>query len=275
MFYLCKRNLLLYFRNHARVFFSLLGALITFVLYVVFLKKTFQTSWQQLPNSKQLLDRWQIGGTLAVTSITTTLSGLAVLVSDRETNVLADLTLTKRSNWQIHLSYLISSTIIGIILQLVLLISMVVYFHLTDNLNFPWHNLLQICLIIILSSILAVLLNDLLLYFIKTNATLGQFSTIIGTASGFLVGAYLPLGSLPKFAQLLMKLTPGTYVASIYRQLLVGNSVAQPMRAEFAKIMGIRLKWNHLLTLQQTFLVVISILFAALLVDYLLQKVKA
>ncbi len=34
-----KRNLLLFFRNRAGVFFSVLGALIAFVLYLVFLKK--------------------------------------------------------------------------------------------------------------------------------------------------------------------------------------------------------------------------------------------
>ncbi|MEI5839980.1 hypothetical protein [Lacticaseibacillus rhamnosus] len=38
-----KRNLLLFFRNRAGVFFSVLGALIAFLLYLVFLKKSMST----------------------------------------------------------------------------------------------------------------------------------------------------------------------------------------------------------------------------------------
>ncbi len=40
MITLTRRNLLLYFRNRPGVFFSLLGAMISFLLYIVFLKKS-------------------------------------------------------------------------------------------------------------------------------------------------------------------------------------------------------------------------------------------
>lgn len=39
MLSLCKRNLLLYFRDKSGVFFSILGAMISLVLYVIFIKK--------------------------------------------------------------------------------------------------------------------------------------------------------------------------------------------------------------------------------------------
>lgn len=41
MLAMVKRNMMLYFRNRSGVIFSLLGALISFVLYLVFLKKGF------------------------------------------------------------------------------------------------------------------------------------------------------------------------------------------------------------------------------------------
>lgn len=41
MIALTKRNLLLYFRNRPGVFFSLLAAMISFLLYIVFLKKLY------------------------------------------------------------------------------------------------------------------------------------------------------------------------------------------------------------------------------------------
>ena len=41
MLALLKRDFLLYFRNRSGVFFSLLGALISFLLYIIFLQKKF------------------------------------------------------------------------------------------------------------------------------------------------------------------------------------------------------------------------------------------
>ena len=76
MLALVKRNCLLYFRNRSGVVFSLLGALISFILYLVFLKDNIESSWSQIDNTNQLLDTWLIGGTLAITGITTTLSNL-------------------------------------------------------------------------------------------------------------------------------------------------------------------------------------------------------
>ncbi|WEV50635.1 ABC transporter permease [Lactobacillus sp. ESL0731] len=273
MYYLVKRNLTLFSRNRARAFFSLLGALITFALYIVFLKQTLKSSLPHINNIQQILDNWQMGGTLAVASITTTLTGLSSVVSDRENNILQDLSLTERSKWQIRLSYLISSVIVGSLLQIILLIFMLAYFIKTDNLAFTWSNLPIILIIILVSSLLSAICNDLLVSFIKTFATLTQVNLIIGTASGFLVGSYIPLGIAPKAAQLVMKLTPATYVASLYRRLFVGNTVPANLRTRFVKDMGIRLEWhNHLLTIPETLTITFAILLAVIIIDYLTQK---
>lgn len=77
MISLVKRNLIRYFRHRSGVFFSLLGALISFVLYIIFLKNNMVQNWSAVTQSSQLLDSWLIGGTLSVMAITTTLwSGL-------------------------------------------------------------------------------------------------------------------------------------------------------------------------------------------------------
>ena len=89
-----KRNLLLFFRNRAGVFFSVLGALIAFLLYLVFLKKSMSTLWP-LAHPEKLLDPWLIGGTLTITAVTTTQNGLARMIVDRETGRLSDYLLTQ------------------------------------------------------------------------------------------------------------------------------------------------------------------------------------
>ena len=56
MLALIKRNFLLYFRNRSGVILSLFGAIIPFVLYIVFLKNNYKD------HSSQLMDLWLIGG---------------------------------------------------------------------------------------------------------------------------------------------------------------------------------------------------------------------
>ena len=54
----------------------------------------------------------------------------------------------------------------------------------------------------------------------------------MGTASGFLVGTYVPLGVLPDFAQLLMKCTPATYIAALYRQVLMKETLSETFKGQ-------------------------------------------
>ena len=49
MLALLKRNFLLYFRNRSGVFFSLLGALISFILYIIFLQKKSNRCLESTP----------------------------------------------------------------------------------------------------------------------------------------------------------------------------------------------------------------------------------
>ena len=64
MLALLKRNFILYFRNRSGVFFSLLGALISFLLYIIFLQKNLTDAWSQLPDNTKLLNNWLMGGDL-------------------------------------------------------------------------------------------------------------------------------------------------------------------------------------------------------------------
>ena len=68
----------------------MLGALIAFGLYIIFLQKNMQDSWSGTPHLEEVLDNWVIGGTLAITSITTTWTGIVRLVHDRENHKLEE-----------------------------------------------------------------------------------------------------------------------------------------------------------------------------------------
>ena len=275
MLALLKRNFILYFRNRSGVFFSLLGALISFLLYIIFLQKNLTDSWSQLPNSTNLLNNWLMGGTLAVTGMTTSFTALKQMVQDRENQVNQDLFLTDLGNWGLQASYLISSIVISFVMQIFMYAVMSFYFKESPVIS----HLPEIALIMLLSSLLSSLVNVLLIYRFQSVDSLGKLATIVGTASGFLVGTYIPIGVLPDFAQIIMKCTPATYIASLYRQVLMkerleiafsgNNSLLQ----EFQEKMGIQINWQELLTKEETYFIVVIICLVAILLWLLFVKV--
>ena len=275
MLALLKRNFILYFRNRSGVFFSLLGALISFLLYIIFLQKNLTDAWSQLPDNTKLLNNWLMGGTLAVTGITTSFTALTQMVQDRENQVDQDLFLTDLGSWGLQVSYLISSIIISFVMQVFMFAVMSLYFKESPVIS----HLPEITLIILLSSLLSSVVNILLIYRFQSVDSLGKLATIVGTASGFLVGTYIPIGILPDFAQIIMKCTPATYIASLYRQILMkerletaftGNS---RLLKEFQEKMGIQINWQELLTKEETYFIVVIISLVAILLWILFVKV--
>ena len=274
MLALIKRNFLLYFRNRSGVILSLFGAIIPFVLYIVFLKSNSGGY------SSQLMDLWLIGGVLAVTGLTTTLAAFSRQVEDRERKVTDDLFITDLGPWGLQLSYLVSSVIIGFLMQVIMFAFMLSYFTLADNISFEWEILPYLVLLMLLNSLLATLINALIVQCFKSVDSLGKLATVVGATSGFLVGTYIPIGSLPNMAQNLMKLTPSNYMTSLFRQVLMKESLAdtfannsQP-QAAFEKTMGIRIEWQELLTRTETFYIV-GIVLVAIALIWMVQNMIA
>ena len=274
MLMLIKRNFLLYFRNHSGVILSLFGAIIPFVLYIFFLKNNYKD------HSSQLMDLWLIGGVLAVTGLTTTLAAFSRQVEDRERKVTDDLFITDLGPWGLQLSYLVSSVIIGFLMQVIMFAFMLSYFTLEDKVSFEWGSLPYLMFLMLLNSLLATLINALIVQCFKSVDSLGKLATVVGATSGFLVGTYIPIGTLPNMAQNLMKLTPSNYMASLFRQVLMKESLAdtfannsQP-QAAFEKTMGIRIEWQELLTRTETFYIV-GIVLVAIALIWMVQNMIA
>ena len=68
-----------------------------------------------------------------------------------------------------------------------------------------------------------------------------------------------------------MKLTPSTYMASLFRQVLMKDSLTEvfadqsQLQQEFEKLLGIRIEWQKLLTSQETYYIVGVVLTVAAL----------
>ncbi len=262
-----KRQIALYFSNKASVFFSLMGAWIAFALYIIFLQKNMLEAWSTVSNPELVLDKWVMGGTLAVTGVTTTWTGVSRLIKDKENHQFDDFLLTGVSPFSLHAGYLISASLIGLMMQMIMLGLMTAYFYWQDGLVLEVNQFPALLGLMLLSSLLGSSLGLIGAQFFKTLEAAERFAIIIGTTSGFLVGVYMPIGGLPDFAQTIIKWTPAAYVAAAFRQILLVDSLDQwaVPGMDVKEYLGVGLKWDELTSLGQNTLLIAGMVMVSLM----------
>ncbi|WP_257609609.1 ABC transporter permease, partial [Oenococcus oeni] len=101
-------------------------------------------------------------------------------------------------------------------MQIIVFLTAWGYFAYSDNIEVETNVFLPLLGLAIINAFSASAISLLVVTFIKKLTTLSTVSSIISTASGFFSGIYIPIGSLPTFAQTLIKIYPGSYSASLY-----------------------------------------------------------
>lgn len=248
MFALVQRNIKIYFSNIPGVIMSCFGALISFFIYVGFLQKNLESSWPQIANAKQMLDLWMIAGIVAIAGITTSFQALGQLVKDRETRTADDMRLTDLSLSKQNLAYVVSSSIVSFLMQIITFVVMDIYFTAVHKINISLKNSLLALIFMVLGAVGATLLNEIIVLFIHSSTTFSRLSAVIGAIAGFAVATYLPYGTLSSTAQTLVKLVPSSYEASALRSLFLNkiseNQMPASVRSTMVNYLGVHFKIN-------------------------------
>ena len=236
---LVRRNMRLFFRDRASVFFSLLSVLIIILLYALFLAKMqvndISAAISQaglVPDDAAIrffVDSWIMGGILAVGTVTTSLGAIGILVDDYHHGTSRDFRVSPIRRSQLVAGYLLSTFLISLVMSTVALVIAEAYIVLSGGEVLGAGALLGVfgilCLCILsFSSIMCFIAT-----FILTPGAFGSFSTIVGTLLGFFMGIYVPIGLLPSSIQAIMKALPFNSAAVLLRQ----QFVARPMQLVF------------------------------------------
>lgn len=72
--------------------------------------------------------------------------------------------------------------------------------------------------------------------FIKRLSSFTAVDIIIGTAIGFVAGVYIPIGSMSSSVQFIMKLFPVSYMASLFRTVMMEQAMAKTFASAPAEI---------------------------------------
>ena len=224
------RNLKLFFKDRAAVFFSLLAVFILIGLYALFLGDVWTDSFPDVPNVRGLMDTWMVAGLLAVTSVTTTMGAYGIMVDDKSKKIERDFIASPVKRSSLLGGYMINAVVVGILMSLVTLLLAEIYL-LAGGASLPSPAVLFKTLGLIRLSVIAnsAMVLFLVSFFQSANA-FATASTIIGTLIGFLTGIYLPVGALPEAVQLIIKCFPVSHAAVLLRQVLM----EQPMETAFS-----------------------------------------
>jgi len=280
---LSKRNLRLFVRDKALVFFSFLSVIIILGLYVLFLgeiqvNNIKQSIGMDLPEIDALVYAWMLPGLIAVASMTLSLGNMGRLVDDAQAENLNDFLVSPLKRWQLILSYLLSSIAITSFISVLMFGLSIVIVKLKGG---PWLNvdqILQSLGVMILLIISSALLSLYIASWVKTQNTYGVVNSMVGTFIGFVTGAYMPMGIMPVFVQNMFNILPVSLGASLLRQIYLGpimNKVfAQApieMVSNYRYFQGIDLKvFGNIL--EPNFMLIV--IFASIAVLFILNLVR-
>ncbi|MEO8093596.1 MAG: ABC transporter permease [Pseudolysinimonas sp.] len=240
------RNLRLYFRDRLGVFFSLLAAIILFLLYTLFLgslqTRGLEHAFPDAPDGtvKTFVDSWMFAGIVGITAVTTGLGAFSSFVEDGSSGRFRDFLVSPIRRSQLVLGYLLSSFVIALTMTLIVLVVSVTYLFFVDGLVLTAGQLALTVAYLALSCAAYAALSAFVTSFVRTHGAFSALSTIVGTMLGFVSGAYIPVGELPEGVATVINALPFAQSSMIVRQQFTELSLTQLVGDQPQAIHGMR-----------------------------------
>lgn len=226
------RNLRLFFRDRLNVFFSLLGAVILFALYTLFLGNLQTASLAgSLPGAttdevQAFVDSWMFAGIVLITTVTTGLGGLAVLVDDDQSGRFRDFLVAPLRRSQLVLGYLLSAATVAVVLSVVVLAVSVAYLGVVRGTWLSAPAIARSLVIVVLSCVAFTAFSAFIVSFVRTNGAFSGLATIVGTVLGFIAAAYMPIGIFPDAVATVVAALPFAQAGMLLRREFADGSLA-------------------------------------------------
>ena len=233
---LIKRNLLLFFKDWQSILFSLLTSIIVLVLYLLFLKGTFvsaiQSAMEQYPGLASMVPQKDIAmfanlfllsGILGSAMISVPFSCITVLVKDRANKVDYDILATPMKREQIIFAYFVSAVLTSILLNSIILAVGLIGIRMQGNMYLNASQVVKAFSIVALGSISASAIFMIIVLFFKTVSACEAFFGILSAASGFVIGAYIPISQFSNEVQTVCNLFPASQITIMLRNILLNG----------------------------------------------------
>lgn len=222
---LTLRNIKLFFRDKGMFFTALITPAILLVLYATFLADVYRDSFtmglpENIPLNEKLIDAL-VGGQLvssilAVSCVTVAFCSNFLMVNDKVTGALRDLTVSSAKPSTLALSYYIATVVSTLTVCLSAMCICLVYIAAVG-----WYMSVGDMLLLLVDVVLLVLfgtaLSSIINLFLTSQGQISAVGTIVSSGYGFICGAYMPISSFGEGLQTLISFLPGTYGTSLVR----------------------------------------------------------
>jgi len=231
-----KRNVLLFFKDWQSILFSLLTSIIVLVLYLLFLKGTFvsaiQRAMEQYPglasmvpqkNIDMFANLFLLSGILGSAMISVPFSCITVLVKDRANKVDYDILATPMKREQIIFAYFVSAVLTSTLLTDIILAVGLIGIRMQGNMYLNASQVVKAFSVVALGSISASAIFMIIVLFFKTVSACEAFFGILSAASGFVIGAYIPISQFSDGVQTVCNLFPASQITIMLRNILLNG----------------------------------------------------
>lgn len=283
---LMTRNIKIFMRDKAAVFFSLLSMLIMLVLMLLFLGSMNSDTIMNIlleyggkrdtladqANAQHLVRVWTLAGLLLVNCMTVPMSVMSNLIQDEETGRLASFYVAPVSRVRITLGYILSAWLIGAGISL-LTLTLGNIFLMTNDSGLRMQTCLSLTGMILVNSFFYASFAYLLSLFVHSSSAWSALLSLAGTLVGFLGAAYLPMAMLPDKVGTVLKALPILHGAAMMRRVSVQEALADTFAGLPAEViegysegMGITVSVNGeilSITQQMVFVVTLGIVITA------------
>lgn len=219
-----SRNLRIFVRDPLNIFFSLLSALIVFLLYTLFLGNIQADSITSVtPGADEdlvrgFVDAWMFAGIVALSTMTTPLGALSVFMDDATSNRFRDFLVSPVTRGQLVLGYMLSAYVIGVLLTVVVFIVALLYLGLLSGVVLSVGAVATSIGWILLSTAGFTALWAFVVSFLRTTGAFSAVSTIVGTIVGFVAGAFIAVGLFPDAVRSGVSALPFAQSAMLFRR---------------------------------------------------------
>lgn len=220
---LTRRSAKLFFKDKGMFFSSLITPVILLILYVSFLSSIYRENFvAALPSgftlSESIIDGVVAGqlasSLLAVCCVTIAFCSNLIMIQDKVTGSVRDLTVTPVKRSVLAMGYFSASATATLIVCLATC-GLCFLYTLSQGWYLSGADIALILLDVLLLTLFGTALSSCLHYFLTTQGQMSAVGTLVGAGYGFICGAYMPIANFPDGLQKVLSFLPGTYATSL------------------------------------------------------------
>lgn len=229
---LVARNCKLFFRDRSLSVTAFIAPLILLFLFVAFLGDVYRDSLtsvlQGAEIEKKLVEGfasgWLVSSLMAVSAISISFTANLIMVQDKITGRISDLTVAPVAQSTLALGYYLSTALVTLGICYLALGVGFIWIAISG-----WYLSVSDVFLTLLDVLLLVLfgtaLSSIVCRFVKSQGGITAVELIVSAAYGFLCGAYMPISSLAKGLADFLSILPGTYGTVLLHEHLMGGAI--------------------------------------------------